>query len=133
MDKNYSKDINDNLEFAEAYYENRDGSICTKPCLYVKYNNNLIKIKSLNRNNVDGAYDVSVSLEEIQKAGVNINRGDECTLVVKYYGKTYNHDTSENGNILTYTNNIKVTQGNKIVNSKVNVYVGYKKISGNLF
>lgn len=133
LDKNYAKDINNTLDFAEAYYEDKEDSICEKPCLYAKYNGKLFKVKSLERSTLDGSYKTSVSLKELQNAGVDITIGSDCTLVVKYYGKTYNHNTDEDNSVLTYTNEIIVSQGERIVNSTVKVNVGYKKLSGNLF
>lgn len=138
LDKNYSANSNDPLDYAEAYHEDRDNSICYKPIIYIDYKGKLVMLKELERNSTDGSYEASITINDLQSVykslGVNSTIGDDCTMVLKYYDKTYNHNTSgDNDNILKYTNNLLIKQGDRVSSSDVIVNVGYKKLSGNLF
>lgn len=145
LDKNFSE--NPNEGYGEAYEDEGYGEliadnisklIFTKPTVYVDYNGNLYKVKELERDLSTGEYNASISVNELvsaySEAGINVTLGSECNLVVKYYAKAYNHNTSgEDDSILQYKNSIYVSNGNNIPGSDVFVNVGYKKLHGNLF
>lgn len=136
LDSNFSQ--NPDNKYGEAYVDENLNSVCKNPSVYINYKGQTFKIKELQKNNVSGEYKASVSLNELQsaysKAGVNVSLGDDCSLVLKYYGKTYNHNSNgENNNIMKYTNIVEVSNGVKNPVSMVDVYVGYKQLHGNLF
>ena len=135
LDENYTQDKDH--KYGTAYYDNNGNSICKKPALYLDYNNKLYKVKDLERDAQTGKYKVAISFNDLKKAynnaGVDPSIGAECNLVLKYYGKTYNHNEAGESP-LKYTNSVEFAILNgKSSTSTVDVYVGNKELSGNLF
>lgn len=120
-----------NFEFdnKEPYYPYDDNK---SPSVYViDKDGNTIKIKNmvLASNGDSNVYEANISKEEVQQYS---DKG-YVSLLVEYYGKTYNHNMNEDTDcIMKYDNVIAVKKSNAVTRNYYSINVGYEPLDEDL-